>query len=138
VKPKYMAQMKSRPPTFVLLANRAEHLPDSYRAIWSTDCAKASTCPGVPIRLTIRQGANPYAEGEEGQPSRLAQARSKRAPRAREDGRHGLSGRAQAQARQTQASGAQAGPPRPGEARPAQAGCVRAPKPGGSRPRRGS
>ena len=31
VKPKYMAQTKARPPTFVLFASRADKLPDAYR-----------------------------------------------------------------------------------------------------------
>jgi len=82
VKPKYMAQMKSRPPTFVMLANRAEHLPESYRRYLVNGLRESFDLPGVPIRLIVRQGANPYAEGEEGQPSRLAQARAKRAPKA--------------------------------------------------------
>ena len=31
VRPKYMAQIKARPPTFVLFASRAEKLPESYK-----------------------------------------------------------------------------------------------------------
>ena len=31
IRPKYMAQTKARPPTFVLFASRADELPDSYR-----------------------------------------------------------------------------------------------------------
>lgn len=80
IKPKYMAQMKSRPPTFVLLANRAEHMPESYRRYLVNGLRESFDLQGVPIRLTVRQGANPYAEGEEGEPSRLAKARARRAP----------------------------------------------------------
>ncbi len=31
VRPKYMAQIKARPPTFVLFASRADQLPESYK-----------------------------------------------------------------------------------------------------------
>ncbi|MDP8915996.1 MAG: ribosome biogenesis GTPase Der [Pseudomonadota bacterium] len=81
IKPKYMAQMKNRPPTFVLLANRAEHMPESYRRYLVNGLRESFDLPGVPIRLIVRQGANPYAEDQEGQPSRLTQARGKRAPK---------------------------------------------------------
>lgn len=80
VKPKYMAQLKARPPSFVLLANRAEHLPDSYKRYLVNGLRESFDLPGVPIRLTVRQGANPYADGAEGQPSRLDKARAKRKP----------------------------------------------------------
>ena len=33
IKPKYMAQMKGRPPTFVLMASRAEQLPEQYKSL---------------------------------------------------------------------------------------------------------
>jgi GTP-binding protein len=44
IKPKYMAQTKARPPTFVLFASRADQLPESYRRYLSIRCATASTC----------------------------------------------------------------------------------------------
>jgi GTP-binding protein len=62
IKPKYMAQTKSRPPTFVLLASRADHLPDAYRRYLVNGLRESFDLPGVPIRLEVRQGANPYAE----------------------------------------------------------------------------
>ncbi|HBJ92113.1 MAG TPA: ribosome biogenesis GTPase Der, partial [Hyphomonadaceae bacterium] len=31
IKPKYMSQIKNRPPTFVLMANRGEHMPEAYK-----------------------------------------------------------------------------------------------------------
>jgi GTPase len=66
IKPKYMAQIKARPPTFVLFASRAPHLPDSYRRYLINSLRESFELPGVPIRITIKAGANPYAEGGEG------------------------------------------------------------------------
>ena len=64
IKPKYMAQTKARPPTFVLFASRADQLPDSYRRYLINGIRQSFDLPGVPIRITIKSGSkNPYAEG---------------------------------------------------------------------------
>jgi GTPase len=65
IKPKYMAQTKARPPTFVLFASRAEHLPDQYRRYLINSLRESFDLPGVPIRITIKSnvGTNPFAEG---------------------------------------------------------------------------
>ena len=68
VKPKYIAQTKARPPTFVLFASRADQLPDSYRRYLINGIRESFDLPGTPIRLTVKQGANPYADGERGGP----------------------------------------------------------------------
>ncbi len=65
IKPKYMAQTKSRPPTFVLFASRAEQLPESYRRYLINSIRESFDLPGVPIRVTVKSNKNPYAEGEE-------------------------------------------------------------------------
>ena len=65
VKPKYMAQTKARPPTFVLFASRADQLPDHYRRYLVNSIRESFDLPGVPIRLTVRSNKNPFAEGEE-------------------------------------------------------------------------
>jgi GTP-binding protein len=62
IKPRYMAQMKTRPPTFVLMASRAEEMPDTYRRYLINELREAFDLPGVPIRLVLRQGKNPFAE----------------------------------------------------------------------------
>jgi GTP-binding protein len=62
-KPKYMAQTKARPPTFVLMANRASSLTDSYRRYLVNSIRESFDLPGTPVRLIVRSGANPYAEG---------------------------------------------------------------------------
>lgn len=65
VKPKYMAQLKARPPSFVLLASRADALPESWKRYLVHGLRESFDLAGVPIRLTVRQGANPYADGAE-------------------------------------------------------------------------
>lgn len=65
VKPKYMAQTKARPPTFVLFASRADQLPDHYRRYLINSLRESFELPGVPMRLTVKSNRNPYAEGEE-------------------------------------------------------------------------
>ena len=62
VKPKYMAQIKARPPTFVLFASRADKLPDSYRRYLVNSLRQSFEMPGTPIRISVKSGKNPYAE----------------------------------------------------------------------------
>jgi GTP-binding protein len=64
VKPKYMAQTKARPPTFVLFASRADQLPDHYKRYLVNSIRESFDLPGVPIRLTVRSNKNPYSDGE--------------------------------------------------------------------------
>ncbi len=65
IRPKYMAQTKGRPPTFVLFAARAYAMPDQYRRYLINSLRESFDLPGVPIRLTVKANANPQA-GEEG------------------------------------------------------------------------
>lgn len=62
IRPKYMAQTKARPPTFVLMASRAGQLPDSYKRYLINGLREAFELPGVPIRLIVKAGKNPYAD----------------------------------------------------------------------------
>ena len=63
IKPKYMAQTKARPPTFVLFATRADQLPDSYRRYLINSLRESFDMPGTPMRLTVRSSSkNPYDE----------------------------------------------------------------------------
>ena len=77
IKPKYMAQTKARPPTFVLFASRATQMPDHYRRYLINSLRESFDLPGVPMRLTVKSGANPYAEGGDKAPAREG-ARAKR------------------------------------------------------------
>jgi len=94
IKPKYMAQLKGRPPTFVLFASRAEHLPEQYRRYLVNSLRESFDLPGVPIRITIKSNKNPYAEESDGnrktRPQPFAAARAAPAsPAARDVGEGG-------------------------------------------------
>ncbi len=78
VKPKYMAQTKGRPPTFVLFASRAANLPDSYRRYLVNSLRESFDLPGVPIRITVKAGKNPFDETSD-DPVKAFQARRRRA-----------------------------------------------------------
>ncbi len=60
VKPRYMAQIKSRPPTFALFAAKAEELPEAYARYLVNGIRQAFDLKGVPIRLMLRQTDNPF------------------------------------------------------------------------------
>jgi GTP-binding protein len=62
IKPRYMTQTKGRPPTFVLMCSRAAALPDSYKRYLMNGLRDAFNMPGVPIRLIVKAGDNPYVE----------------------------------------------------------------------------
>lgn len=62
IKPKFMAQVKSRPPTFVLMASRGNHMPEQYKRYLINGIREAFDMTGVPIRLYVRQPKNPYAK----------------------------------------------------------------------------
>src|ERR1700728_804839 len=57
----YITQPKSRPPTFVLFASRANVLPETYRRYLVNEMREDFSLPGTPIRLMMRGKANPFA-----------------------------------------------------------------------------
>ena len=57
---KYMSQVKSRPPTFAVFSSRADEVPTSYRRYLVNALRETFNLPGVPIRLFMRKGKNPY------------------------------------------------------------------------------
>ena len=59
---RYMTQVKSRPPSFVVMCQRAEAVPESYVRFLVNGLRRDFGFPGVPIRLHLRKGRNPYAE----------------------------------------------------------------------------
>jgi GTPase len=61
IKIRYATQARTRPPTFVLFASQPEGLPDSYLRYLSGSLREAFDLPGVPLRLGLRKGRNPYA-----------------------------------------------------------------------------
>jgi GTP-binding protein len=62
IKIRYMTQAKARPPTFVIFASKPEELPESYSRYLVNGLREAFRLPGVPIRLFVRGGRNPYSE----------------------------------------------------------------------------
>lgn len=62
VKIRYVTQVKSRPPTFALFVNKPLDLPESYQRYLTTHLRDSFDMPGVPVRLLLRKGKNPYAE----------------------------------------------------------------------------
>ena len=68
IKPKYVAQTKARPPTFVLFATRADQLPESYRRYLINSLRESFDLPGVPLRITIKSGANPFVNDDSARP----------------------------------------------------------------------
>ncbi len=64
IKPRYMAQIKARPPTFVLIASRAEEMPESYKRYLVNELRQAFDLHAAPVRLIVKAGKNPYAEEE--------------------------------------------------------------------------
>jgi GTP-binding protein len=57
----YITQAKSRPPSFVLFCTRADAVPDAYKRYLVNSLREAFELPGTPIRLTLREKANPFA-----------------------------------------------------------------------------
>ena len=61
LRPRYITQVKARPPTFALFMNRPEKLPEDYLRYLANGIRERFKLPGVPIRITTRRGKNPYA-----------------------------------------------------------------------------
>ncbi|MGP0092959.1 MAG: ribosome biogenesis GTPase Der [Xanthobacteraceae bacterium] len=61
IKLNYITQPKSRPPTFVVFCTRADAVPAAYRRYLVNGLREAFALPGTPIRLMLREKANPYA-----------------------------------------------------------------------------
>jgi GTP-binding protein len=57
----YITQPKSRPPTFVLFASRADVVPETYRRYLVNEMREDFSLPGTPIRLMLRGKKNPFA-----------------------------------------------------------------------------
>jgi GTP-binding protein len=62
IKLRYMTQANARPPTFVVFCSLPKALPDSYSRYLVNGLRESFDLPGVPIRLNLRKGKNPYAK----------------------------------------------------------------------------
>jgi len=63
IKLRYMTQANARPPTFVVFCSQPKALPESYVRYLVNGLREGFDLPGVPIRLNLRKGENPYAKG---------------------------------------------------------------------------
>jgi GTPase len=57
----YITQTKARPPSFVLFCSRADAVPQSYLRYLINSLREAFDLPGTPVRITLREKANPFA-----------------------------------------------------------------------------
>ncbi|MDQ4136716.1 MAG: ribosome biogenesis GTPase Der [Pseudomonadota bacterium] len=60
IKIRYMTQVKSRPPHFAIFGNQLDALPKSYSRYLVNGLREAFELPGVPIRMSLRTGRNPF------------------------------------------------------------------------------
>jgi GTP-binding protein len=60
IKIRYMTQAKSRPPHFALFGNQLSELPKAYTRYLVNGLRETFDLPGVPIRLSLRSGQNPF------------------------------------------------------------------------------
>ncbi|RMA41605.1 ribosome biogenesis GTPase Der [Rhodophyticola porphyridii] len=74
IKLRYMTQVKTRPPGFVVMCSLPEKLPESYSRYLVNGLRESFDMPGTPIRLHMRSqaAANPYKDRKKSTPSRLS------------------------------------------------------------------
>jgi GTP-binding protein len=60
IKLRYITQVKTRPPSFVIFGNRVDELPESYRRYLLNALRRDLKLGAVPLRLTLRGSRNPF------------------------------------------------------------------------------
>ena len=60
IKLRYITQVKSRPPSFVIFGTRVDQLPESYRRYLVNGLRRELDFGAVPVRLTLRSPKNPF------------------------------------------------------------------------------
>src|SRR5215210_9416839 len=60
IKLRYITQVKTRPPTFVVFGTRVDQLPESYRRYLVNSMRRDLGLGAVPLRLTMRAPKNPF------------------------------------------------------------------------------
>ena len=63
IKLRYITQVKSRPPSFVVFGNRTDELPESYRRYLLNAMRRDLKLGAVPLRLEFRGRGNPFDRG---------------------------------------------------------------------------
>ena len=64
IKLRYITQVKSRPPSFVIFGSRVDQLPESYRRYLLNSMRRDLELGAVPLRLTMRAQKNPFHDKE--------------------------------------------------------------------------
>ena len=59
---RYITQVNVRPPTFALFMSSPENLPDSYKRFLRSSLMNDFDLSGLPIRVILRKGNNPYVQ----------------------------------------------------------------------------
>ena len=62
VRLRYITQAKSRPPTFVTFSSRGHAVPESYQRYLVNNLRETFALDGVPLRIFVRKGKNPYED----------------------------------------------------------------------------
>ncbi|MGC1574622.1 MAG: ribosome biogenesis GTPase Der [Beijerinckiaceae bacterium] len=62
IKLRYATQPKARPPHFAIFGNQLDELPAAYTRYLTHSLRRTFGLPGTPIRISLRQGKNPYDE----------------------------------------------------------------------------
>lgn len=60
IKLRYITQVKTRPPSFVVFGNRVDEIPESYRRYLLNALRRDLDLGPVPLRLTMRASRNPF------------------------------------------------------------------------------
>lgn len=60
IKLRYLTQVKTRPPSFVIFGTRVDELPESYRRYLVNGIRRELGFGAVPVRLTMRSPKNPF------------------------------------------------------------------------------
>jgi GTPase len=82
IKLRYMTQVKTRPPGFVVMCSHPDLIPESYKRYLVNGLREHFDMPGTPIRITMRgQGdKNPFKDKKFHTPSRLRKHKASKDP----------------------------------------------------------
>ena len=64
IKLRYITQVNTRPPAFVLFGSRLDELPESYKRYLVNSMRRELGFGSVPIRLNVRGSSNPFDRGK--------------------------------------------------------------------------
>lgn len=64
IKLRYITQAKTRPPSFYIFSSNPEGLPEAYLRYLANNLRETFNMGGIPLRITVRKGSNPYADAK--------------------------------------------------------------------------